>query len=155
MADVGAIGGNGLQTEGTLLGTQMGIFCGVHVGGEMSPLLLDATRNDTSGNPTASSQSHPRPGIFKDIWWKVRAGQRKFSIDCNYGGGTPRPRIILKANPALGIPADLISTAPAGAGWVTILLTVTVYATGVLSVWRERTDTNLAVTYLWDHIQTG
>jgi len=153
VADQGAIGLGLLLAEGTGQGTMMSLWTGMVDTGHPDGFQADATRNDASGNPAAPSQSQPRPGTLKDIIWKVRTGARKLSIDCNYGGGNPAPRLIIKANPALGVPADVIKAAPALSGWVTVSIEVAVYATGVLWVWRERTDRRLAVSHLWDNIR--
>lgn len=127
------------------------LLCLVQLG-SWGPLLLSVARDNTQGNPTAPSQSHPRPGILKDIWWPVAVGARTFSIDVKYTGTAPR--IVVKQDPVLGIPADVIATADAGSGWVTIAYSFTAAAAGVVRIWRERVDSDPTHTLNWDNIVT-
>lgn len=155
MADQGAIGLGVITGEPSAQGTMMSLWTGIVDTGFPDAFLADAVRNDASGNPGAPSQSHPRPGIFKDILWKVRTGKRTFRIDCRHEGDSPLPRIILKSNPALGIPADIIATVPSGTDWVTVRIEVAVYGTGLIHIWRERRSTNLLLMTLWDNIKVA
>jgi hypothetical protein len=152
------MGDLGKNTEKSLLtapavasSASIPIACAFQIGAQ-SPLLMGAAQDTTQGNPTQPSQSHPRPGIFKDIFWRVTAGSRTFSIDVLYTGTAPC--IIVKRNPAVGLQEDVTVTAGAGPGWVTISQSFTATATGVVAVWRQRTDSDLTHVLNWDNVRT-
>lgn len=113
-------------------------------------LCVDAAKDTSQGNPTQPSQSHPRPGILKDIWWRVQAGSRTLSIDAKYSGSAPQ--IMVRRNPAVGLQEDVTISAPGGGGWETLTYTFTATATGVISIWRVRTDPDLTHALNWDHV---
>jgi hypothetical protein len=99
---------------------------------------INSGRDDLVGTPLPPSQKQAAKSILKGIRWPVTAGAHSFSIDCKYTPNTtPRPRIILRANSAVGIPADIVVDAPAGTGWVTLTANITALASGVVEIWRE------------------
>jgi hypothetical protein len=120
------------------------------LGGERDQYAMGVARNDSDGNPSAPCQSQPRPSVLKDIFWRVNVGSNTLEIDCKYTGTAPR--IIIRANPSLGLQADHTVTAGAGSGWVTLSYTFTATAKGVVNVWRERLDGDITHTCLWDHL---
>jgi len=53
--------------------------------------------------------------------WTVKAGARTISVDVKQPlNQSPRPKLTIAANPALGINADVSASAPDGTDWVTI-----------------------------------
>jgi hypothetical protein len=151
MADLGSIATQGARSAPLTgrLSAAPAVLCLLQLG-TRGPLLLGAGRDDTQGQTTAPSQSHPRPGILKDVFWPVSAGMRSFSIDCKSTGGAPRLRV--QAAPDLGIASEQIVTAVAGSGWQTLTFTFTALAAGVIWMWRERTDADLSHQLWWDNI---
>ncbi len=86
---------------------------------------------------------NPLPSIrldAKGFWrtrWVVRAGTRTVKVDCLQAvNSSPRPTITVKANPAIGVAADVSATAGSNTGWITIgPVTITPSSNGV--VWIE------------------
>jgi hypothetical protein len=122
----------------------------------VTELLLLTERDDVEGKVTPPSQRQGRPGVLRDVRWPVQAGARTISIDVKApaGSGTDLARLIVKANPEVGLGTDLVGIAPVGTGWVTIgPLSFTATAIGVLEVWRERRDDMMDAELYWDNLQ--
>ncbi len=67
--------------------------------------------------------------------WLVQAEANSISALVKQADVTPRPSMVVKANPLIGVPLDLVAVAPAGSGWVTIgPITVTPSVKGGLRV---------------------
>ena len=151
MADLGVVGRNGLTTtgDGNALDTGFGHYRSVVIGTQE---LWAASGKDSDGDP-GPSQKQGRLSILKDIWWPVAAGTRTIKISVKYSPATPVPKLIIKANPAIGVNADVVGTAPAGTQFVTIgPLVVTPTSDGVLQVWREWRGRDMAGFAKWDNI---
>ena len=125
------------------------IACALQIGA-FPALLIGTAQDTTQGSPSQPSQSQPRPGIQKDIVWRVTAGARTIAIDAKYSGTAPR--ITLKRNPAVGLQEDVVVVAGGGGGWTTISSSFTATGTGVVQVWRQRTDSDLSHVCNWDNL---
>lgn len=123
---------------------QVGIVQGVWIGGPsslapgtlMKHLQFGVTRDDVNGLPLVPSLKLLYIGSWR-FRWTVAVGDRAISVwvlqSINLN---PRPAIIVKANPDVGLAADITSTAGSGSGWVHIPdATFTATAAGV--VWVE------------------
>lgn len=123
---------------------QVGIVQGVWIGGPsslapgtlMKHMQFGVTREDVNGMPLVPSLKLLYVGSWR-FRWTVAVGDRSISawvlqsINLN-----PRPAIIVKANPAVGLAADITSPAGSSSGWVQIpAATFTATAAGV--VWVE------------------
>jgi len=115
MAALGTIGIRGALTKAiadlTPVARQVGlglIMCGIALGG----------KDTGTGSPTPSMRLDACSRFrFR---WRVATGTR--TVQCQVMqvvNATPRPTIIVKANPSLGINADVVATAGAGTGWIT------------------------------------
>lgn len=117
-------------------------------------MLLGAARSDAEGSPLPPCLSLQYPGAFR-FRWGVNAGLRRISVSVKQAGNTsPRPSLVVKANEACGVVADVSGTAAAGTGWVTIgPITVEVFTPGVLTVeLRSNSHGELAAPCFFDHI---
>jgi len=53
--------------------------------------------------------------------WRVRTGARSIQVNVKQAVNiSPRPSLIVKANPGIGINADVTGTAASNTGWVVI-----------------------------------
>lgn len=118
-------------------------------------LTVGVRREDVEGNPAPPCLAIDIPGHHR-FRWGVLAGTRTISIDTKQVSNVTgkRPRIIVKANPEIGVNADVVGDAGAGTGWTTIgPLTVTPTSDGVLWVelWNMDTQTFESPAY-FDHL---
>lgn len=93
-------------------------------------------RNDAEGNPAPPSLELRHPNFWR-FRWALRIGTQTLRIQVKQVSNTnPRPSMVIKANPAVGLLADVSGSAPSGVDWVTIgPLVVTATAAG--AVWVE------------------
>lgn len=130
--------------RGTLAGYGViGAIQGICLGGPTGPhgsaygfhLQFPVSRNNSTGTPTAPSIQIYGPGVWR-FRWTIRVGTQTIRCACmQVGNGTPRPTMVVKANPDVGLNADVTGTAPSSATWVTIgPLTVTASAVGAVFV---------------------
>jgi hypothetical protein len=78
-------------------------------------------RNNTEGDPAQPSLQITSGKAKWRFRWIVAAGARTLSIKVKQQDiSEARPTLIVKANPDIGVNADVTETAPAGDGWVTI-----------------------------------
>lgn len=163
MADLGAIGTKSrIGEKGSSRFPYGGLYLhGVMVIGRMVH-FTSAVRDDVEGNP-GPSQRVTGSGMlgYQDgqvmYWYIAGEGLRSFQIDVKFTPNTaPRPRIIAKANPDVGLMADLMVEAVSGTGWQTLLAQFTATkAPGIVEVYREMPSGYMdAVTY-WDNLRTG
>jgi len=120
---------------------------------------LGATRNNSEGNPSPPCLSIYYPGTCHRFRWGVTAGSRSLTVDTKQVSNVTgkRPRIIVRANPAIGVNADVVGDAGSGTSWVTVgPINVTPSANGVLWVelWNMDTDTFDSPAF-FDHIVTA
>jgi len=100
-----------------------------------STLYYGAGRSDAEGSPTPPSMNLPVRGALRSRA-KVKAGSRSISIDVKQAANlTPRPTLVVRRNPGIGLDADVTATASGGTGWVTVTASFTATADG--AVWFE------------------
>lgn len=74
----------------------------------------------TVGNPAQPSIRMDASGKWR-FRWALTIGSHMISVNVLHAiNQNPRPSIVIKANPAIGIPSDIETFAPASTGWVTI-----------------------------------
>lgn len=79
-----------------------------------------ATKDDTVGAEAPPSLKMTRYGFF-EFAIPVETGTRRVTVKAKQVlPPTPRPKMVVKANPAIGIAADVETTAPSGSDWVTV-----------------------------------
>jgi hypothetical protein len=100
-----------------------------------SPFVVPYFRVDSDGVPGPALEIR-HVGAFR-ILWPVRAGPRSFSVWCRHSGHTPRPRVRIAADPALGVNSDVTAEALDTPDWHRIQISVTPTADGVLEVYLE------------------
>lgn len=112
-------------------------------------------KSTSEGSPAQPSLALDIPGMWR-FRWGVTAGTRTISIKAKQVSNVAgrRPRMTVKANPGIGVNADVSGDAGGSADWVTIgPLTVTPASDGVL--WVELWNMD-AVTFdspaFFDHI---
>lgn len=156
MADLGAIGsGSNTAFPANLPADHVGRTVSeinvIQAGS--AELAAFAERDDTDGNPEPPCQKQTRAGLLKDIFVPVRAGVPVvIQVDCKYApDADPRPRIILKANEAVGLFADVIGDAQPGAAWQTLQVGFTPTADGVVDVHRELRNSADGAYAKWDN----
>jgi len=116
--------------------------------------LVFARRYDVEGNPALPSQRQERFSTLKDIYWPVKAGSRTLKIRVKHSGHTPVPLVRVKANPEVGILADVTATPSSSTNWQELTIgPLTITATGVLWVWRELRSRDQQAYALWDHVE--
>jgi hypothetical protein len=85
-----------------------------------SDLMVDEARDDMEGSGGPPCVVFEKPGRYR-FRWPVDPGERTITVDCKYApDAAPRPTLRIRANTEIGVNADLVATAPAGSGWVTI-----------------------------------
>ena len=128
-------------------------FVGICFGGPSSStqetmyrnLTVGARKELVEGNPAPPSLALDIPSSYR-FRWGVKAGTRTFSTSVKQVSNVTgkRPRVIIRANPAIGVNADVVTDAGSGTGWVNVgPITVTPSSDGVLFVefWNMDTDT--------------
>lgn len=125
----------------------------VLVGGFVPLPAFGAARDDTRGKTAVPSLRMTRAGRFEFLW-PVEAGARSISVQAlQVTPSTPRPQLIVKANPAVGLAADLVATASAGASWVTVgPVSFTAAAAGTLRVELWCLAPGTQVECWWDDV---
>jgi hypothetical protein len=87
--------------------------------------------------------------------WAVKSGTRSLGINVKQAANlAPYPSVIIRANPAIGVAADVTGTSPGGTGWVNVgPVVVTPSSTGVLWVelWNNCTRLFNTPAY-FDHL---
>lgn len=119
------------------------------------PLCVGIRRESTEGSPSAPCLAIDIPQTWR-FRWGVRSGTRSMSVSAKQVSNVAgkRPRLVIRANPAIGVNSDVVADAPSGTGWVTIgPVSVTPTSNGML--WVELcnmdTDTFNSTAY-FDHI---
>jgi hypothetical protein len=139
----------------------IGIVRGLNLGGPTGPdgssfglhLQVGVGRSDAEGNPTPPSLEMDQVGLWR-FRWAISAGTHTVSVMVKQVENlSPRPTLVVKANPSIGISSDAVGTAPSGTGWVTIApVSVTATSPGVCYV---ELHNNVVSTYAkcwWDRI---
>ncbi len=83
------------------------------------PMAIEASRADDEGASGAPCLKMTRGSRLR-LRVPVAQGARAISVKVKQDTpATPLPKLIVKANPEIGLAADLEATAPAGSGWKT------------------------------------
>jgi hypothetical protein len=130
---------------GALQGVSFGGVTSIH-GDTFDRHLKTGVREELSdGYPAPPCLALDYPGMWR-FRWQVQPGLQTISCYAKQASNVTgkRPSMIVKANPALGLAADVVGLAGASTGWIKInSLSVTVATAGVLWVelWNNDTDT--------------
>ena len=89
----------------------------------------------TDGSPAAPSMRIDIPNSWR-FRWVVRTGTHTIQVNTKQVVNlSPRPSLIVRSNPSIGIPSDITAVAPGGTGWVTVgPITVNPTSTGAVFV---------------------
>jgi hypothetical protein len=80
-------------------------------------------------------------------------GARTFAVDCLFDRNVaPYPRLIVKANPLVGLGADIVVDAVAATTWQTLSAGFTATALGAVELWREKRSWGMADSVWWDNL---
>ena len=152
---------------GWLKKIHLGGMTGPHDSVHGSPLLAGVSRYNLDGSPAAPCLLMRQPGYWR-FRWGVEAGNRTISIRVKQVANVePFPSLVLKANPAVGIDADIVEVSDGGAGWVTITSSFLCIAAGVIWVELRNNCTSIyspananltgnpAEPAFWDHLVTS
>lgn len=114
-----------------------------------------ASRDDTVGSTAAPSLKMTRLGVFTFELF-VKAGDRTVKAKVRQTmPASPQPQLRVRANPGLGIAADVVATAPAGTDWVTVgPAEFTASADGIVTVELWCLAPGTAVECWWDDVLT-
>lgn len=107
------------------------------------------------GNPTQPALELTTQGYWR-FRWSVLSGYRYITIDVKQEENqAPRPTLVVKANPSIGVLDDVVEEAPSGTGWVTIgPAVITPSDSGAVWVELYANYDAPSVSY-WDNIQTS
>lgn len=158
MADLGTIGyarGFGAYGGRNPLASRPQYVRGVRGGSAWSDFMpWFAGKSTSEGNPQPSLYMQT-DGVFR-FKWAVAAGENTIQISVKQpSNGTPRPRMVVKANPDIGLDADLTGDAASGTGWTTIgPLTVDSDIGGAVWVELHARQIGQFVPCYWDNIVT-
>ncbi len=112
-------------------------------------------RDDTDGKTSPPCEKQIRRGIIRGIIWPVDPGNNTFSIWVKHSGHTPAPRIIVKANPQVGLQSDLVVQAGPSTDWQQLTVQFTATDKGAVEVWREVRAIEQNAFAKWDDIAVG
>jgi hypothetical protein len=99
--------------------------------------VFGMSKDTTEGSPGAPCIRMQYPSMFR-FRWVVKPGQRRIAIRAKQAkiySTIQRPSLIVKANPSVGIPSDIVAYAPDSSDWVLIGPTIfTATGTGMVFV---------------------
>jgi hypothetical protein len=175
MANLGAIGVLGCETEPMTVAGRIPTLIGAVLGCETEPMTVAQPALRLSSFTIGLvkrfaiggedfGQGNPAPPCIrldaKGIWrfrWALPVGQHTISVNVMQAVNlNPRPSLAIRANPAIGILADIESFAPPSATWTMIgpVNVTTTTATG--ATWVElrcNLDSNVgAFPCYFDHV---
>ncbi len=139
---------------GALQGVSIGSMTSIHGDTFDRHLQVGVREELVDGYPSPPCLALDIPGMWR-FKWSVLPGARSITLwvrqVSNVSG--KRPTLIVKANVAIGVVADLTSTAPSGTGWVQFPVTnITAPTAGFLWVELHNNDTdNFNSTAYFDH----
>lgn len=134
MADLGDVG-----TLGNIVKRNNGLVAPNYFRriSSVGPIIYSrGQRNNNEGDPAQPSLELVGRGFFR-FRWTVVAGTREITIEVKQViNASPRPSLIVRANPSIGVNSDVEESAGSGTGWVTIgPATITPTSNG--AVWVE------------------
>jgi hypothetical protein len=115
------------------------------------PMSVGVGKSTHRGFATPPSLEMIQPGKFRMLW-PVMSGEHSISVWCGRErlvvgmAERDKPRMVIKANPDLGVPSDIVEVAADSENWVLIgpmtVMIASDYVTsdtlmGVLEVWLE------------------
>ena len=138
----------------------VGALKGITLGGPTSYLGDDTfSRHMQTGVREELVDGYPSPPClaldYPGFWrfrWQLAPGTQTISVWAKQVSNVTgkRPQMIVKANPAIGVAADVVGTAASSTGWTKIgPIGVTASAAGVVWVelWNKDTDTFYSTSY--------
>ncbi len=144
------------STIGALEGIYLGGMSSINGDSTTRHLQVGITQSYADGFPSAPCLSLQVPGFWR-FRWSVKSGQRSVYVwaQNNSTGSAYRPSMVVKANPVVGLNADLSASAPNGVGWTQIgPITFTPTGAGVVWVELHNNQTTAPSASLFDHIIT-
>lgn len=185
MADLGTVGQDGQRQASSYLGRSQVVseyaravvdvsrvldplYIAYYAGADVTAPRIMQGRDNAIGNPPPS-QKVSRPGFYATRI-PVTAGYRVISIDYllidpdadndpalihNAVAIPPFPRLTVKANPEVGLLADVSADATSGDGktWRTLSVAFTATANGVVEVVREKRYFGMDDSVFWDNFR--
>lgn len=150
MPDLGAVG-----TLGAIVKTNNGLTPPNYLRAIVATVSMPMARggrNNTEGDPAQPSLELIGRGQWR-FRWTVVAGSRSISINVKQViNVSPRPTLIVKANPEIGVNSDIPDDAPSGTGWVTIG-PVAAAPTSNGALWVElHANYDAAESSFWDNL---
>jgi hypothetical protein len=128
---------------GVLQGINLGSLQGCLSSATFMCMKTMAVRENVEGTPGPPCLALIGP-TMTHFRWSLHTGQNVLTIQCKQAiNGSPRPSVVVKANPSCGVNADVTSSAASGTGWVTITVTVTATCT--------TTTDNAVIVELWNN----
>ena len=119
------------------------------------PLMYGVTQSMSEGSPSAPSIAFNYAGMWR-FKWSVVAGTRTITIKCKQvSNQSPRPSMVITANPSIGVPLDIETFASSGIGWVDIgPVTITPTSTGMvfIQIKNNSNDIRVDTPAYFDHI---
>lgn len=113
----------------------------------------NGSKSTSEGNPSQPSLQLIANGVWR-FRWVVQSGSRGVSVDVKQAINlSPRPSIIVKANPDIGVNSDVTAVAASGTGWVTIgPANITPSSSGAVWVELHANTIGIYPSY-WDNVQ--
>ena len=157
MADLGTIatngtGATGMPDQAPRLSLRGFSLCGIEPN-----LFSFGGRDNAQGDPAQPSLRMDARGVYR-FRWAFESGARTVAVNVKQEVNlSPRPTLVVKANPAIGIASDVIETAGSSTNWITIgPANISPSADG--ATWVEL-HANYDGQYMgapcyWDHIET-
>jgi len=97
---------------------RIGVLRAMNLGGQVI-YVSGLTEEFSDGFPSSPSLKIAIPNSFR-FRWVVRTGVHTIRVSAKQVvNQEPRPSIIVRANPSIGIPNDITAFAASGTGWVT------------------------------------
>lgn len=157
MADLGSIATNGTGATGMPDQAPRVVLRGFSLSNTDLNLMSMGGRDNAQGDPAQPSLRMDARGVFR-FRWAFASGARTVSVNVKQeANASPRPTLVVKANPAIGIAADVVETAGSSTNWITIgPAAINPSSNG--ATWVEL-HANYDAQYrsapcYWDHIET-
>jgi len=157
MSDLGSIATNGTGATGMPDQAPRVTLRGMSLCDTAVYLMSFGGRDNAQGDPAQPSLRMDARGVYR-FRWAFESGARTVAVNVKQEvNASPRPTLVVKANPAIGIAADVIETAGSSTNWITIgPANISPSADG--ATWVEL-HANYDGQYMsapcyWDHIET-
>lgn len=117
--------------------------------------LVSGAEDFSQGNPGQPSLRMDAKGTWR-FRWAMQPGAHTISVNVLHAiNQNPRPSMVVKNNPGIGINVDIETFAASGTGWVIIMSPL--FTTSALGVtWvelRNNLETNVGASpCYWDHV---